>query len=245
MVELNLDEFGIRIAELRELSGKSQEEVSENLGITQQTLSRYEKGQRQASLDFVVKSAQYFNVSTDYLLGFSKVKSAEEDVKCICRITGLSEKAVIDLNCFKDVPSSKQKSFYKNLYDIIKYSEFGIYDINDIEKNYLNNEEKLNNYNINEFLEISKEAAHLFYSCSDKSKKNFSYIQHEIEKTMEDIKRMNKLFDELIKTTDNITIREIKSNPEAQLELVNKASLIIEKIKRESEQDADNNPEEE
>lgn len=41
------------------------------MGISQALLSHYEKGIRECGLDFVVKAAQYYHVSTDYLLGLT------------------------------------------------------------------------------------------------------------------------------------------------------------------------------
>ena len=38
------------------------------LGINQNSLSRYETGQRQADYDTLIKIANYFDVSVDYLL---------------------------------------------------------------------------------------------------------------------------------------------------------------------------------
>ncbi len=54
---------------LREEKGLSQKKVAEDLGISQPLLSHYEKGIRECSLNFVVKVADYFDVSCDFLLG--------------------------------------------------------------------------------------------------------------------------------------------------------------------------------
>lgn len=104
MNSINLEEFGKRIAELRESSSNSQEEICAKLGVTQQTLSRYEKGQRQASLDFVVKASKYFNVSADYLLGLTNVKSTENNIKKICEFTGLTEDSLNIILNIKSCP---------------------------------------------------------------------------------------------------------------------------------------------
>lgn len=48
------------------------------LGVSQALLSHYEKGIRECSLDFVVKAADYYNVSCDYLLG--KTADREYDI---------------------------------------------------------------------------------------------------------------------------------------------------------------------
>ena len=47
----------------------SQKQVADELGISQPLLSHYEKGIRECGLDFVVKTADYYDVSCDYLLG--------------------------------------------------------------------------------------------------------------------------------------------------------------------------------
>lgn len=54
---------------LRKERGLSQKQVATDLGISQALLSHYEKGIRECGLDFLVKAADYFEVSCDYLLG--------------------------------------------------------------------------------------------------------------------------------------------------------------------------------
>ena len=47
----------------------SQKQAATDLGVSQALLSHYEKGIRECGLDFLVKTADYYNVSCDYLLG--------------------------------------------------------------------------------------------------------------------------------------------------------------------------------
>lgn len=47
----------------------SQKQAAADLGISQALLSHYEKGIRECGLNFLVKIADYYNVSCDYLLG--------------------------------------------------------------------------------------------------------------------------------------------------------------------------------
>ena len=54
---------------LRKERGLSQKQVASDLGISQALLSHYEKGIRECGLDFLVKTAEYYDVSADYLLG--------------------------------------------------------------------------------------------------------------------------------------------------------------------------------
>ena len=53
---------------LRKERGLSQKQVAGDMGISQALLSHYEKGIRECGLDFLVKTAEYYGISTDYLL---------------------------------------------------------------------------------------------------------------------------------------------------------------------------------
>ncbi len=67
--------FPRTITLLRKERGLSQKEVAASLKISQALLSHYEKGIRECGLDFVVRIADYYNVSCDYLLGRTTDKS--------------------------------------------------------------------------------------------------------------------------------------------------------------------------
>ncbi len=60
---------------LRKERGTSQKQVATDLQVSQALLSHYEKGIRECGLDFVVRAADYYNVSCDYLLGRTADKS--------------------------------------------------------------------------------------------------------------------------------------------------------------------------
>lgn len=65
-----MNEFFPRIITLlRKERGLSQKKVAEDLQVSQALLSHYEKGVRECGLDFVVRAANYYDVSCDYLLG--------------------------------------------------------------------------------------------------------------------------------------------------------------------------------
>ena len=49
---------------LRKERGLSQKQVAGDMGISQALLSHYEKGIRECGLDFLVKTAEYYGVST-------------------------------------------------------------------------------------------------------------------------------------------------------------------------------------
>ena len=59
----------MRLKELRKKKGLSQLRLATELNTTQNTISRYETGEREPGIDELVKIADYFNVSVDYLIG--------------------------------------------------------------------------------------------------------------------------------------------------------------------------------
>lgn len=63
------NDFPRIITLLRKERGLSQKQAAAELGVSQALLSHYEKGIRECGLDFVVRVADYYNVSCDYLLG--------------------------------------------------------------------------------------------------------------------------------------------------------------------------------
>ena len=63
-----------RIKNLREKRGLIKEILASELGITQQMLSKYERDITVIKVDILKKLAEYFNVTTDYLLGLSDIK---------------------------------------------------------------------------------------------------------------------------------------------------------------------------
>ncbi|HZJ82442.1 MAG TPA: helix-turn-helix transcriptional regulator [Clostridia bacterium] len=72
--------LGIRIKHLREEKDMSQLEFAKVLNINNSTLSQYEAGNRVPSDDIKIKIANYFNVSTDYLLGRTNIKSPSDTI---------------------------------------------------------------------------------------------------------------------------------------------------------------------
>ncbi len=70
-----LSKFSAVLSQLRKERGISQKKAATDLGISQALLSHYEKGIRECGLDFVIKCAGYYGVTTDYLLGVSESRN--------------------------------------------------------------------------------------------------------------------------------------------------------------------------
>lgn len=97
---------GAIIKKLREDNKLSQAELADNIGINNSVLSRIESGDRQLRDDELIKIADFFNVSTDYLLGRTTVRN---DIETFAAHTDddLSEEAKAELENFKDYLRNK------------------------------------------------------------------------------------------------------------------------------------------
>ncbi len=58
----------MRLKEIRKSKGISQLKLAMDLNTNQNTISRYETGEREPGIAELIKLADYFNVSIDYLL---------------------------------------------------------------------------------------------------------------------------------------------------------------------------------
>ena len=58
----------MRLKEIRKAKGMSQLKLALELNTNQNTISRYETGEREPGIAELIRIADYFNVSVDYLL---------------------------------------------------------------------------------------------------------------------------------------------------------------------------------
>jgi len=61
--------FAVNLGRLRREKGLSQRQAAKELGVSQALLSHYETDAREPKLDFVVKVCDYYDVTSDYILG--------------------------------------------------------------------------------------------------------------------------------------------------------------------------------
>ncbi len=64
-----INKLSQRLKELRKERQLLQKQVASDLGVTQVCVAKWETGDREPSIDMLIKIAKYFAVSTDYLLG--------------------------------------------------------------------------------------------------------------------------------------------------------------------------------
>jgi len=58
----------MRLKEIRKAKGISQLKLATDLNTNQNTISRYETGEREPGIAELIRIADYFNISVDYLL---------------------------------------------------------------------------------------------------------------------------------------------------------------------------------
>ena len=62
----------MRLKELRKAKGLTQKQVAKDLSIHQQAYQRHERGRREPRIYMLIKLADCFDVSVDYLIGHEK-----------------------------------------------------------------------------------------------------------------------------------------------------------------------------
>lgn len=67
--------FGKRLKELRDGAGISQQNLADIIGLTQQAVAKWETSKAEPDLATVAKLAEFFNTTTDYLLGKSNIRT--------------------------------------------------------------------------------------------------------------------------------------------------------------------------
>lgn len=64
-----------RLYELRRAKNITQQRLAIDLGVDQASISSYECGKYLPTIEVLLKLAEYFGVSTDYLLGLTNIKT--------------------------------------------------------------------------------------------------------------------------------------------------------------------------
>ena len=100
--------LGYKIRKLREELGLSQLELSEKLNLNNRILSRIELNERSVRDDELLAFADFFDVSTDYLLGRTNVRN-HPDTFAAHTDEDMSDEAKAELENFKDYIRSKYK----------------------------------------------------------------------------------------------------------------------------------------
>lgn len=112
--------FNKRLRSLREQHKISQKDFAEILGVSNVVLSRYENGERKPDYDMLIKIAEYFDVSVDYLLGKSNsVQLSDEE-----EFQNFIEDPELEM-WYKQLPNNKEEDLraLKDMWEIIKRNQ--------------------------------------------------------------------------------------------------------------------------
>jgi transcriptional regulator with XRE-family HTH domain len=86
--------FATRLRELMDEAGIPQSALAENLNVTRQAVSAYSLGISLPDIEKFEGIANYFEVSTEYLLGHTDIKKADASKQAAAGYLGLSESAI-------------------------------------------------------------------------------------------------------------------------------------------------------
>lgn len=120
--------FPTRLRKLMEKRGITQKTLADAIKMRPQTVSLYTTGQSSPDVNALKKIAEFFNVSSDYLLGLAKDETPDPDIQNVIAYTGLSASAIMwlnkqskrDYNPLEVVSSLLQhKEFRESLFDIL------------------------------------------------------------------------------------------------------------------------------
>ncbi|MEZ4988603.1 MAG: helix-turn-helix transcriptional regulator [Saprospiraceae bacterium] len=84
--------FGERLLALRKAKGLSQTDLAGKIGVHKNVLGKYEREEVKPSIDIAVKTAEFFDVSLDYLVGKTNQEIAPDIAERINTIQSLPDK---------------------------------------------------------------------------------------------------------------------------------------------------------
>ena len=98
-----------RIIDLMSCSGLNARQFEIQVGLANATIQSWKNGKAKPSVEAIKKIAEYFNVSTDYLLLGVKTTLTEEEKKLVSLIADLTDEETKELASFVDYLISKRK----------------------------------------------------------------------------------------------------------------------------------------
>lgn len=115
-------EFKDRLINLRKELNLTQEELAKKIGYTRTAISAWEIGRNEPSNADTIKLANFFGVSTDYLLGKSDIRNPEEtkinideaEVSFLTGVKGLNETNKMIIKNTLEALLAKQEKDIKN-----------------------------------------------------------------------------------------------------------------------------------
>lgn len=110
--------IGEKIKELRKNKKISQEQLGNAVGVSKMAISYFEKGKKAPSRETLEKIADYFDVTTDYLLGRSEDPELNEEEDKIVSEEGKNILALIE-----SLPEDERKKAWEQLEMYVTYMQ--------------------------------------------------------------------------------------------------------------------------
>lgn len=112
-----MSDFSNILKNLRFKADKKQSEIADYLDISVQSYSAYENG-REPNYDNLIKLSEYFNVSTDYLLGISNLTFRIDDYELIANtISNINIENILEVinSSLKDKTDNQKEDLLNTL----------------------------------------------------------------------------------------------------------------------------------
>lgn len=103
-----------QLVKLRKSRSKTQEDIAKILGITRPAYTAYETGTRQPDYDSLIKLANYFDVTVDFLLTGERSESEKKTNLFFFDMEGLTKEEIEDIKSHYEYVKWKSKHGGKN-----------------------------------------------------------------------------------------------------------------------------------
>lgn len=102
--------FAQRLRVLIGESGKSHAEIAQHFGVSRQGVGKWANGETTPDIETIVNIAEYFGISTDYLLGRTDIKSPDTTKQAVCNYLDLSESSLFILKAIGSINMHKKSA---------------------------------------------------------------------------------------------------------------------------------------
>ncbi|CUB11989.1 HTH-type transcriptional regulator Xre [Bacillus cereus] len=110
--------FGRNLRNLRNLQGLSLNALGKELGVTGSAISSWELGNKEPNFDMLIKVANYFKVSIDYMLNHQVFDNEAQKKEVVSQLANeIYER-------YKNIPDSKKPMVKQELIKYVNYLNF-------------------------------------------------------------------------------------------------------------------------
>ncbi|PFU71335.1 XRE family transcriptional regulator [Bacillus thuringiensis] len=118
MIGLEDNIFGRNLRNLRNLKGLSLNALGKELGVTGSAISSWELGNKEPNFDMLIKVANYFKVSIDYMLNHQVFDNEAQKKEVVSQLANeIYER-------YKNIPDSKKPMVKQELIKYVNYLNF-------------------------------------------------------------------------------------------------------------------------